>query len=157
MIYIGIDPGASGAIAFVCPKGNVMSWLSYPDIKMANLLSDLQKASYQCVIEKLWGMPLRGSMGNWSLGSNYGRWQLLLELAGVSLIEAAPQTWQKAILHTTAKKSAETKIVSLAYVNKRFPELNLPAKRTKDINLFSGVSDAICMALYCRQLHLGIS
>lgn len=157
MIFCGIDPGQKGAVVFLSDSGEVLQYSHFQDIKWSGDLFkyfNLNSLDIRVVIEKLWGMPLRGSAGNWSLGYNCGQWKLLLELAGVSYVEVAPPTWQKEILKTTKEDTKKTKIKSLDYVNKRFPNLQLPCKKLKDIDLFSGVSDAICMALYCRQLHL---
>lgn len=156
MIYVGIDPGEKGAIAYLNEDGSIKGYKYFRELEVKELLKFFTYNSddLRVVLEKLWGMPIRGCMGNWSLGGNFKCWQLMLELAGVSSIEVPPQTWQKHVLNTSKKKSADTKPLSLAYVNKRYPELNLPCKRKTDIDQYSGVSDAICMALYSRYLHL---
>jgi len=159
MNYIGIDPGEKGAIAFLNESGAVINYCLFKDISMKALLTDwstTRVGQFTAVIEKLWGMPIRGCQANWSLGGNYKNWQFLLDLADVSYVEIPPTTWQKFILHTSKKTSKETKKLSLAYVNKRYPDIDLPQRTIADRDSSSGVSDALCMALYCRHLHLNV-
>lgn len=154
MIYVGIDPGQKGAIAIIGESSTVCSWTKYMGWPtMFSKLKFIAESEEKLVcIEKLWGMPIRGCQGNWSLGGNYETWKALLGILKIPFIEAAPATWQPKILNTSKKKSAETKPLSIAYVNKRYPELDLPSRTKKDIDESSGVSDAICLALYGRMV-----
>ncbi len=154
MIYIGIDPGKTGAIAAI-EQDNLRFAFTFSNWKDMNRETTGLPDCFIC-IEKLWGMPLRGCQGNFALGENYGAWKALLEMKQLPFIEAAPATWQPKILNTSKKKSKETKILSLQYVNKRYPALNLPMKTAKDISQNCGVSDAICLALYARAVHTNL-
>ena len=157
-IYVGIDPGQDGAIVIIHNDGQSVDAYPFTNFKdMFEVLKKLQNHPTFICIEKLWAMPIRGSMANFSLGGNYTAWKALLEILGLSYVEAAPATWQPKILNTSKKKSAETKPLAIEYVNKRYPELGFTGKRAKDIKEYSGRADAICIALYGKTVDLGIN
>lgn len=154
MKFIGIDPGNKGGIA-VIGEGGLFVRCAYfenmPNWKAVDgFLKTLKTESLFCCIEKVWGVPVWGSKMSFIFGGNFANWKLLLELNDIPYIEAAPITWQPKILNITRKKSVETKKISVNYINKRYPELQLPAKTLKQIDKSSGISDAMCLALFGR-------
>lgn len=157
MIFIGIDPGeGSGAVAAVSEKAEVLEFEHFDTWKKS--LSFLRRWGLADTLfichEKLWGMPIRGSQGNWSLGGNYEGWKAIMEVNDYAYIEVAPNTWQPKIIGRF--KAGESKEASIAYVSKRFPQLNLPVRRVVDRKRSAGPADAICIALYGRMIHSNV-
>lgn len=159
MYFVGIDPGQTGAIAYFDTKSEkVFRFDKFEDVVYGALLDHLRanKDSFRVVLERQWGRPVSGAAQSFCIGCNYCEWKLLLDLAQVSYVEVPPMTWQKKILNTSKKKSAETKPLAIKYVKKRFPELDIPAPKKKaDIDRYSGICDAICIALYGKFIYSG--
>lgn len=159
MMFGGIDPGAKGGIAILDTDGDVCTYKYFVDFenwKAVNFFLKGIKAAQEPLffcLELVWGVPVWGSKMSFNFGGNFYNWKLLLELNDIPCIEKAPATWQPKILNISRKKSAETKKISVNYINKRFPQLNLPSKTLKDIDKSSGISDAVCLALFGRYTH----
>jgi len=141
-IYIGIDPGKTGAWAAMDDKGlflNAEHFTNYKDFEES--VKSVGK-NFMVVLEQVSAMPGQGVTSMFTFGQNYGGWIATLELLKLPYQLVRPQAWQKAILGSFPK--GESKARALDYASRLHPNLAL---KKKD----SGIADAICMAHYGRR------
>lgn len=161
-MFCGFDCGEKGAIAFIDAEAKLVSYAQYESHQ--DYMIDLKGFKpILTAVEKLWGYPVSSAGANFNLGWHYGRTQLILEQCGVSYQEVAAQTWQGQILNYRgnkvikgAAKKKESKMASIGFVQKKYPQVVLPSKTLKQIDESSGIADAICIALYARFIHLNL-
>lgn len=118
-IYIGIDPGATGAIGLIHPNDNRLSTVvDIPSMKAALKTKKKGKVQYRTVYDNsmIWEMfrimlPFKkrllvclekGSPRNtdtgltgYSVGIGYGMWPLFFLSHGIKAIEVLPQVWKR--------------------------------------------------------------
>jgi crossover junction endodeoxyribonuclease RuvC len=100
-LYLGIDPGASGAAAFICERGNVVSIIEYKKFTTTEIAASMKAIAASTVslvacIEKVHSMPGQGVRSVFSFGENFGWWHGLLAGLGIPLAASpSPQRWQK--------------------------------------------------------------
>ena len=100
MIYLGIDPGKSGAIAGVWADGAPFAshaqgdWTEH-DIAEWLLGFDLEQC--RAVIEKVASSPQMGVTSSFTFGRSYGFLRGVLAAYRVPFLEVSPQKWQKAM------------------------------------------------------------
>tara|TARA_Y100000310_G_scaffold328432_1_gene396567 strand:- start:667 stop:1158 length:492 start_codon:yes stop_codon:yes gene_type:complete len=157
-IYIGIDPGKSGAMSWL--TDDIDDGLKSVNMKNTNPL-DLdswfkifkeqtrdwldQKDALFIMMERVWSFPRDSGKAAFSFGMNCGMWKTLLETNELPYIEVLPRKWQG---HFNVPK-----------LNKRERKLLLKNKASKHLEeheeeykaTYSN-SDAILIALYCKSL-----
>ena len=144
MIYIGIDPGKSGAIAVIKDREVKLSAFS-EDIYKSWLL-DISKSGEKsfCVLEKVGAMPNQGVTSMFNFGTNFGYIQGLLKAFGVPFELVTPQKWKKEYSVTSDKNT------SVAVAKRIFPDVNLKkSDRCKKDD--DGLAEALLMAEYARR------
>lgn len=110
-MIVGIDPGASGAIAFFDPKGGTLHVHDMPVMEiersgktkreisptlLANILHD--DHGHNIVwIEKVGAMPGQGVSSMFQFGRGVGMIEGVIAAEGLSLNYVTPQAWQKAV------------------------------------------------------------
>jgi len=100
MIYLGIDPGKSGAIAAVWDDGEAYSSFAPGDGTEADVAEFLQAfdlANARAVIEKVASSPQMGVTSAFTFGRSYGFLRGVLAASKVPYVEVSPQRWQKAM------------------------------------------------------------
>ena len=100
MIYIGIDPGKSGAMAIVWPDGQPATGVCRFDATPADqadwlLGFDLTQAV--AVMEKVSSSPQMGVVSAFSFGKSQGFLLGLLTALKIPYHEVTPQKWQRAM------------------------------------------------------------
>ena len=138
MLYLGIDPGLTGAYAII--YGDVIEVHKFVDIHTcADTLrfKDIKLAA----IERVHAFPKAGVSGMFNFGTNFGMWQGLLAGLSIPYILVQPKEWQKKILD--AIKTAANKKPSVGFVQRRYPELNLKKSQHNE-------ADALCLVLYAK-------
>lgn len=144
MIYIGIDPGVSGALA-VLREGRevqVVTWDSEAYRDALRAVSVAGEGAVACV-EKVHAMPKQGLSSTFNFGENSGFCQGLLFAFGIAYELVIPQKWQREFGVTSKNKSIEV-------CKRLFPGVNL--RRTEKCrNDHDGMSDALLMAEYARR------
>ena len=100
MIYIGIDPGKSGAMALVWPDGQPATGVCRSDATFADqadwlLGFDLTQAV--AVMEKVSSSPQMGVVSAFSFGKSQGFLIGLLTAMKIPYHEVTPQKWQRAM------------------------------------------------------------
>lgn len=160
MIYVGIDPGLSGAIAFIFPDGTVSTY-DTPVIKvskngknrnvylagaMHDHLTQLEESfpGHKChvALEKVGPMPGNGAAAMFSMGHGLGLWEGLIVASGLPLTYVIPQAWKKMFGLDRDKNKSILKAKQL------FPTADITLKK------HDGRAEALLMAEYLRRtLH----
>lgn len=144
-IFIGIDPGVSGAITVLNEDGKVVALTKMPQT-MGELLFFLQQFTDNdttCYLEKVHARPGDGAASMFKFGQGFGWLQMALLAARVKTIEVLPNTWMRG-LGIKSKKKDETKT---AYKNrlKFVAEQLFPEQR---VTLWNADALLIAHALY---------
>jgi crossover junction endodeoxyribonuclease RuvC len=140
-ITIGIDPGASGAIAWIDERGK--SCVE----KMPDTLQDLWELvvsislnagtgglGVRAYLEAVSSSPQMGVVSSFSFGRGYGNLEMALTAAGIPFERVRPQVWQKAMGCMTKGD----KNISKAKAQELFP----------DKKVIHATADALLIALY---------
>lgn len=151
MIYIGIDPGVGGAVAFL--KGAAASVYDTPVTSagkreylvggMRDLFAMVDADDACVVIEQVHAMPRNGSIGSFRLGHGLGLWEGILAALGIRYEFVTPQRWKRDLgIPAGADKSA-----SLAAAQRLFPDARAQLARKKD----DGRAEALLLAEWRRR------
>ncbi len=164
MIFIGVDPGKSGAIAIINNSMEIdikpMPLIKgkgarseYDLVEIKNCI-DLEKCfgALFVTVEKQQPMPpgsLGGSLANYNRGCASG-WTWMLMALGISHQLVHPKTWQKAMLAGTS--GTDTKQRSIIAAQRLFPGQSL--KRTERCRKpDDGFSDALLICAYGMRTY----
>ena len=154
MIYIGIDPGKSGALAVIhCLKdGTKIKAVPFDEEAYVNELrhvaqyTDLFGDEVYAVVEKVHAMPKQGSVSMFSFGQNFGFIQGALKSFGIPFELVRPDVWKKAL------DCKSDKTTSIAVCKRLFPKVSL--KRTDKCKVDDdGVAEALLLAEYGRRIR----
>lgn len=145
-IYVGIDPGKSGALAVIYPNGNIDTYPFNPD-EYADVLCGLSlNVDYDimCCLEKVGAMPGQGVVSMFNFGHNLGFIEGLLKANEIPYQLVPPQTWKKEF------SLSGDKAKSIDVCKKLFPKVNLLATQ-RSRKPSDGIAEAILMAEYARR------
>src|SRR5690348_6084670 len=98
MIYLGIDPGKSGAIVALDRQGLLVDKIALDATErdvwdfLANWVAG---AARFAVVEKVHSMPKQGVSSTFKFGQSYGFLRGILTASMVPFDEVTPQAWQK--------------------------------------------------------------
>jgi crossover junction endodeoxyribonuclease RuvC len=159
-IYIGIDPGLSGAIAVIDEHGKVVSLNDTPTLAvkkgkgtkhvyvesaMATLLEGGLRHDSIVILENVHAFPGQGVTSMFSLGVGVGIWRGIIAALKLPVEFVEPAVWKRAMgIPTGSDKS-----VSIVHAAQLFPGADL--KRKKD----HGRADALLIAEYSRRKREG--
>lgn len=158
MIILGIDPGQSGAIAWLDGSGALLRVEDMPvlevarngrprrelDVRaLASILSGF--AADVCYMEQVGGMPGDAPSAAFSFGRVAGAAEAVVKLSGARFEFAAPATWKKALgLIGTSKDQSRAKAMD------RWPGFTKQFSRKMD----EGRAEAALIAEFGRRrLH----
>lgn len=149
-IYIGIDPGFSGAIAFYAPKKNIVSIYDMPVYQNAkgkteinlyelhDILAPETDEPHMAIIEQVAAMRGQGVTSMFRFGQSYGATQMAVAAHKIPMQFVTPAKW-KSYLGLSRDKG-----VSRSLASQRFPKQADLFKRVKD----DGRAEAALLALY---------
>ncbi len=107
-IYVGIDPGRTGAVAKILEDS-----IDFTDAEGVNLkfLGEYLKLFcdvFVC-IERAQAMPGQGTVSMFHYGQNYGEYLGMLKAMGIPYQEVRPQTWKKefGLIHADKSRSIQ--------------------------------------------------
>ena len=146
--WLGIDPGASGAVALLTTDGEAKVE-DYPGD--AHLLADLMlnwRTEYRiklAALEHVHSMPGQGVASVFSFGRNAGIWEGVLAGLGIPSILVKPRQWQSGVL--LKQDGPDTKSQSLSAARRRWPDLELGRKKDH------GRADALHLAAHARNME----
>jgi crossover junction endodeoxyribonuclease RuvC len=155
-MIVGIDPGVSGAIAFLSTSGVLVEVLDLPvaEVKvgkglrrqlMPGVLAKLlfERKPVTVMLEQVGSQPGEGAVGAFSFGRGFGQIEGVLCGLGVSYSLVRPQAWKKALGVPADKGGARLHAARL------WPGAADQFKRVKD----DGRAEAALIGLYaCRML-----
>ena len=146
MIYIGIDPGKKGALAYMMerPEGYITNVVPM-DTALATLRMIARTGRpTRCCLEKVGPMPKQGVTSTFTFGEGYGWLKGAMDALGISYQEITPQKWKKEFgLNSDKAKSIEV-------CRQLFPEADLrPSARSRVDN--DGMAEAVLMAEFARR------
>lgn len=159
VLYVGIDPGAKGAIAVLDNKGTCVELFDMPttDEKYLNKIIEwLDKKVDKdiCVMmENVHALPFESTVAGFSFGKNCGKAELLALAMSTdnSVKKVTPQTWKN---HFLLKRfSDETKLQykkrSIQKAKILFSNLEDKLTTSKD-----GRAEALLIAKYCYDKYI---
>lgn len=144
-IYIGIDPGQTGAMAII--GDGLEEIYDFDDGDSMTNLRLVSADQVKAVIEKVAAMPKQGVSSTFKFGTNFGIWIGRLEALGIPFDYVTPQKWKKEMFDSMPR-SGDQKAMSLDRARRLFPEMRDQLKRKKDHNR----ADALLLAEYCRRM-----
>ena len=140
--YIGIDPGAKGALALL--RDGETEVVSYDPERYIAALGRLKSAESVACVEKVGAMPGQGVTSMFSFGKNAGFIEGILQTYGIPYQLVPPQTWKKEFQLHKSKQD------SISVCKRLFPNANLlPTEKCRKEN--DGMAEALLLALYARR------
>jgi len=143
MSVVGIDPGQTGAVAFIHSDGyEVYDWPG-DEVAAADIIRSVatRRRIRLAAIEQVSARPGQGVSSMFKFGANFGAWKGILAALGIPFRTVRPQEWQKGIV---PKKEGTVK-PSLTVARRMFPLAELG--RQKD----HGRADALLIAEWARR------
>lgn len=142
-IFMGVDPGQSGAIAWIDETGrNYEAWKlrdrTIREICDA-MATDLVDFAY---VERVSAMPKQGVSSTFKFGENYGILQACLVADNIPFERVTPAKWQAAL----NCRSGGNKNITKQRAAELFP----------DVKVTHAIADALLIAEYCRRQRLAI-
>jgi crossover junction endodeoxyribonuclease RuvC len=140
VLYLGIDPGKSGAIAALNDDGNIVDVFkgSETEHDIANWLrATILAPGAKAVIEHVGAMPHDRRGAAFKFGQSYGFLRGLVVAYQIQFAEARPQKWQKAMECMTGGD----KNVSKAAAQRLWPTFKITHAN----------ADALLIAEFCRR------
>jgi hypothetical protein len=175
-IWIGIDPGLTGAVAFITENGKYgvkdtpvietckkkvskKSGKKYKSISRkhnpAAMAAIIQKAvnrfgkeNVLVAIEKVHSMPGQGVAAMFSMGEGYGIWQGIIGAIGVRLEFVTPQKWKSICMHGMDKSVKGNSVIKA--INS-YPNAVFVGPKGGKID---GRGDAMLIAEYAKKVFL---
>lgn len=153
MIYIGIDPGLSGAVGVITPEYQhvfdtptvmVNTKRKYLVGAMACLLRPFaNRQDVIVILENVHSMPKQGVSSSFSFGEGKGMWEGILGAFDMPFDLVSPQRWKKEIMADQGKDKSAARFKAMAL----FPALADQLKLVKH----DGRAEALLMAEYGRR------
>lgn len=150
---VGIDPGQTGAVAFIIGQGVELfdtpvemvkkgktNKTEYMPSAMADILRD--KKIDHVFIEKVGAMPGQGVTSMFGFGKGFGLWIGILAALQIPYTLVTPQAWKKVLMQGVSDKDA-----ARGRSQQLFPAVANQLSRKKDI----GRADALLIAEYGRR------
>lgn len=148
MIYIGIDPGKSGALAIIDEAGITVEPFDeviYRD--RLGLIGERIEIGERavCALEKVGARPMQGVSSTFEFGRNAGFIEGLLVANEIPYALVTPQRWKKEFALLKRDKDA-----SIAEARRLFPSVSLlPTERSRKDN--DGMAEALLIAEWARR------
>jgi len=150
MLFMGIDPGKSGAVAIVDEEGTAVGWIGLHETP-----HDVAAFMVECapnitfgVLERVGARIGNSASSMFKFGTSYGFCIGALTFANIRFEIHTPSQWQKKLSLLRPKlTNAEKKRVN----KERAQQLFVSAHKIIHRN-----ADAFLIAEYARRLHLGV-
>ena len=145
-VYVGVDPGASGAVAVINGKLEVVDLLKLKDATDREVYAIMECAAHlgaKGFIERVHAMPKQGLSSTFKFGVSYGKLMMALAAAGVPYREVTPHKWQQSLGCLTKGDKNVTK--------------RMAAQLFPDVKVTHAVADALLIAEYARRIWGGAS
>ncbi|MFA5153783.1 MAG: Holliday junction endonuclease [Clostridia bacterium] len=155
-IFVGFDPGKTGALAAIREDGVCTTALPFPlsgdnELDLTELTKWLkilqEQGTVYAIIEKVHAMPGQGVTSMFSFGMTTGMLHGMLAALGIPRFLVSPQAWKKRILYDTAKD----KNAAIEYCARVYPQISLLAT-PRSQKSHTGIADAVCIARYAYEV-----
>jgi crossover junction endodeoxyribonuclease RuvC len=144
-VFIGIDPGKKGGIAYIDTQDNVSVTVPYSDTMLIDLCRHFSGVDgVVCCLEKVSARPGQGVVSMFSFGQSVGYIKGVLESRHIPYQEITPQKW-KSEFGLNSDKAASAEVC-----RKLFPDISLLAT-PKCKKPHDGMAEALLMAEYARR------
>ena len=146
-VYVGIDPGKSGAICVI--EDDFIKAIPCPDniqdmaLVFAMSVSVNETKKVVAYIEKVWARPTDAKGSIWKFAENYGVWKGIAGAYEIELIEVSPQKWIKYFETPKLEKSRRKRYLR-DKARSMYPDI-------KKVTLKP--ADAILIASYAKETH----
>ena len=169
-LYLGIDPGAEGAVALLCGKYSYVFDIPtkkekrgkkkvtiFDNRQIVTLFKIIERAfttvkGFRAMVEKIqpnYGGGQGSAYSQFRIGCAYAMWPLFLEVMGFNVKEEYPSVWKRKMGLMTKRKGGDKKGKSLKMARKYFP--NAPLDRKMDHNR----AEALLITEYGRRVFKG--
>ena len=153
-MYLGIDPGLTGALAALHADGRLLALHDVPTLTlhtsrgtkqgydvpgMCALLRPYAATQAHVLIEESQAMPGQGVRSMWTIGYGYGLWLGVLTALALPYTRVRPGVWKRALALSKDKEASRLRAQQL------FPTADL--RRKKD----HGRAEALLLAHWGRQ------
>lgn len=154
MYFIGIDPGAKGALSVIDNDGKFVCSSVYSEHRYREIVEDMAHSGEQCFayIEKVHAMPKQGVSSCFTFGKNVGWIEGLIYANKIPCEEVPPQVWMRHfdLLKPRGIGGKRDKSLSIAKAHELFCGVSLlPTKRcTKESD---GIAESLLIAEHGRR------
>lgn len=150
MIFIGLDPGLTGAIAII-ENGNFVAVHDLPTMTrgktktkinaagLADIMREYANNDAICIVEQVWAMPKQGASSGCCLGHSVGVCEAVCFALGFRTHLVTPQKWKKHFGLNSDKNLSRSKAIEY------FPTAPLSLKKHSDR------AEALLMARYMYE------
>ena len=160
-VFIGIDPGAKGAVCVLLPSEQKAIFVNTDDapVKILKFLKTVAE-SYDVrviMIERVHSVPQSTAKSNFTFGRNLGTIETVAAITELMVDTVPPKKWQKHIglvvkpKLTAPERKKAIKHGVAAIAERLYPKVNI---RGPQGGLLDGKSDALMIAHYASQTHL---
>lgn len=148
-IWVGIDPGGKGAIAFIKNEEPpvVLDCPATIPAMAGKLRPPTSEIICLAAIEKVNAFYKSSAKSAFCFGENFGAWQAILAACGIPYHFVTPRTWQKCVFDS-AKRLDNPKKQAVELAERLFPGLEF---RTKRGRILDGRADACLIAYYLKR------
>lgn len=147
-LYIGIDPGKNGAIAFIPTDGKPWT-VSFKDatdkdiyetMRDAVVYAGFEHVASTAMIEQVASSPQMGVKSAFTFGEGFGKLVMLMTALELPFERVRPLKWQTAL----GCKTGGDKNITKRKAQELFPEIKITHAN----------ADALLIAEYCRRTNL---
>ena len=156
--FIGIDPGASGAIsALIIKDGIVFDHLTmeYKSKGLTGYIEDIKSMNHiqKILVEQVHAMPGQGVSSTFTFGQRFGEILGVLTALGSGYELVSPQKWMKEIgaIKPSSSKSDRKKLISEKVIA-IYPETGSLIRGPKG-GFKDGVADSFGIAHYALKIY----
>jgi crossover junction endodeoxyribonuclease RuvC len=165
-LFLGIDPGLSGAIALVDSRGEILQIQTTPTVvikkgkgnrtiyvesSMVSILEACRTSGNLVMtgLENVHAMPGQGVTSMFSMGQGFGLWLGIISALRMPYTRIEPMTWKK-IMGIPSKSDKRESVVRALQL---FPHANLMKTERSRVEC-DGKADALLIAEYIRRIHV---
>ncbi len=155
MIFVGIDPGFTGAVAVVDNDGNLIAVSDTPVLTvqgkktkqeyntpaMHQILTAYNDRGVHAALEQVSSRPGEGVTSSFRFGRGLGLWEALLVACQIPFDRITPQRWKKTMMAGRPKEKDASRLRAMEL----FPGADLHLKK------HHGRADALLLAEYLRR------
>jgi len=141
-LFMGIDPGASGAISLVDSDGGIIETIRLKETEhdISTFVSGYAAGVEWAVLEKVHAMPRQGVSSTFKFGVSFGFCKGLLVCHRIRFSLVPPGVWQRSMGCLTKGDKNVTK----AAAQRLWP----------DVKVVHATADAMLLSEYARRQHL---